>query len=172
MAVDGPVPASRAIRDAVLEDIPAIVGIYNEVIAHTTAVYRDTPVPLGEREAWWRERRRLGYPVLVAVDADEVVAFASFGDFRVWPCYRHTVEHSVHVRADLRGRGVGSALVRALLPIAAGLDKHVLIAGIDAANGGSIAMHQKLGFERVAHLREVGRKFDRWLDLVFLQRYV
>lgn len=160
------------IRDAALGDMPAIVAIYNEVIAHTTAVYRDSPVPLAEREAWWRARCDLKLPVLVALEGDEVVAFASFGEFRAWPCYRHTVEHSVHVRADRRGCGIGSALVRALIPIAAQLGKHVMIAGIDAANGASISMHEKLGFERVAHLREVGRKFDRWLDLVFLQRTV
>ena len=172
MAIDDSPQPVPAIRDARLEDIPAIVAIYNEVIANTTAVYREAAVPLGEREAWWRERCSRGFPVLVAVVGGEVVAFASFGDFRAWPCYRHTVEHSVHVRADRRGRGIGSALVRALVPIAASLGKHVLIAGVDAENGGSIAMHQKLGFERVAHLREVGRKFDRWLDLVFLQRTV
>jgi L-amino acid N-acyltransferase len=166
------VSGAPTIRDAEQRDLPAIVAIYNDVIARTTAVYSEAPVTLGEREAWWRERRGLGYPVLVAEECGEAVAFASFGDFRAWPCYRFTVEHSVHVRADRRGLGIGCALVRALFPIAAGLGKHVMIAGVDAANGGSIAMHEKLGFERVAHLREVGRKFDRWLDLVFLQRSV
>ena|SRR5271166_6414431 len=172
MTADASMRGVSALRDATLHDIPAIAAIYNEVIANTTAVYREAPVPPEERERWWRDRCALGYPVLVAADRDDIVAFASFGDFRAWPCYRHTVEHSVHVRADRRGRGIGSALVRALFPLAAGLGKHVLIAGVDAANGGSIAMHEKLGFERVAHLREVGRKFDRWLDLVFLQRYL
>ncbi|MGA2777580.1 MAG: N-acetyltransferase family protein [Steroidobacteraceae bacterium] len=160
------------IRDATENDIQAILEIYNEVIANTTAVYRELPASFADRETWWRERRRQSLPVLVAVDAGEVVGFASFGDFRAWPCYRHTVEHSVHVRADRRGRGVGSALVGALLPIAASLGKHVMIAAVDAANVGSISMHEKLGFQQVAHLREVGRKFDRWLDLVFLQRAV
>jgi len=163
---------SPTIREAEQRDLPAIVAIYNDVIAQTTAVYSESPVPLAERESWWRDRRGRGYPVLVAEDRGEVVAFASFGEFRAWPCYRYTVEHSVHVRADRRGCGIGSTLVRALFPIAASLGKHVLIAGVDAANHGSIAMHEKLGFERVAHLREVGRKFDRWLDLVFLQRIV
>lgn len=164
--------SAPTIRDATLGDIPAIVAIYNEVIANTTAVYRELPASFEDRETWWRERRERFLPVLVAIEAGEVVGFASFGDFRAWPCYRHTVEHTVHVRADRRGRGVGSALVRALFPIAAALGKHVMIAAVDAANGGSITMHENLGFARVAHLREVGRKFDRWLDLVFLQRTV
>jgi phosphinothricin acetyltransferase len=166
------------IRDATEQDMPAILEIYNEVIANTTAVYRELPAPLEERVAWWRARQASGYPVLVAVeddgaaDASTVLGFASFGEFRAWPCYRHTVEHSVHVRADRRRRGVGRALVTALFPLAAQLDKHVMIAGVDADNPVSIALHESLGFERVARFREVGRKFGRWLDLVFLQRYL
>jgi phosphinothricin acetyltransferase len=107
--------------------------------------------------------------VLIARDDSGVVGFSTFGDFRSWPGYRHTVEHTVHVRADCRGQGVGSALVRALLPRAAALDKHVMIGAVDAANAGSIRMHERLGFVRAATLSEVGRKFDRWLDLVFVQ---
>jgi len=169
------------IRDATEQDMPAILEIYNEVIANTTAVYRELPATLEERVAWWQDRRASGYPLLVAVEdtaaaepsaAGPVVGFATFGEFRAWPCYRHTVEHSVHVRADRRGCGVGRALVTALFPLAAGLGKHVMVAGVDADNAASIALHERLGFERVARFREVGRKFDRWLDLVFLQRYL
>jgi phosphinothricin acetyltransferase len=158
------------IRDANEGDLAAITAIYNEVIANTTAVFSDLAVTLEDRRDWWRRRVAAGYPLLVATDASGVVGFASFGDFRAWPGYRHTVEHSVHVRVDCRGRGVGRALVSALLPRASALAKHVMIAGVDAGNAASIRMHEGLGFERVAHLREVARKFDRWLDLVFLQR--
>lgn len=157
------------IDDLVEEDLPELLAIYNDVIATSTAVYSDLPTTLAERREWWLARRRQGYPVLVARDDSGVVGFATFGDFRSWPGYRHTVEHTVHVRADRRGRGIGSALVRALLPRAAALDKHVMIGAVDAANDGSIRMHERLGFVRAGHLREVGRKFDRWLDLVFLQ---
>jgi L-amino acid N-acyltransferase len=100
------------------------------------------------------------------------VGFSTFGDFRAWPGYRFTVEHSVHVRADCRGQGVGKELVKALFPRATALDKHVMIAGVDAANHASIRFHERLGFSRVGQLREVGYKFNRWLDLVFLQRAV
>lgn len=160
------------IRDADAADLAAILDIYNEVIANTTAVYSDRPVTLEERRAWRQARLDLGYPVIVAVDGSGVAGFGSFGDFRAWPCYHLTVEHSVHVRTDSRGRGVGKALVAELLARAARLGKHVMIAGVDADNAASLAMHARLGFERVAHLREVGRKFGRWLDLVFLQRFV
>ena len=158
------------IRDAGDDDLPAILAIFNEVIANSTAVYMDDLATLEERRAWHAARRAAGYPVLVAADESGVTGFASFGEFRAAPGYRFTVEHSVHVRADRRGRGLGSALVAALIPRAETLGKHVMIAGVDAANEASIAMHRRLGFEPVAHFREVGRKFDRWLDLVFLQR--
>lgn len=158
------------IRNATLADLPMILSIYNEVIAHTTAVYSDRPATLADREEWLRGRTAQGYPVIAASDDSGVIGFASFGDFRAWPCYGLTVEHSVHVRADRRGRGVGKALVRELLARAAAIPKHVMIAGVDADNAASIALHEGLGFVRVAHLREVGRKFDRWLDLVFLQK--
>jgi phosphinothricin acetyltransferase len=110
--------------------------------------------------------------VLVARDAHGVVGFASFGEFRAWPGYRFTVEHTVHVRADGRGRGIGSALMRALLTHTAVLGKHVMVAGVDADNAAAIGFHERLGFERAGRLREVGYKFDRWLDLVFLQRAI
>ena len=119
---------------------------------------------------WFKARQGQGYPILVATSGQDVLAFASFGDFRVWPCYRYTVEHTVHVRADQRGRGLGRRLVEALIPRAAALGKHVLVAGIDADNAASIKLHQRMQFKQVAHFRQVGRKFNRWLDLVFMQR--
>ena len=157
------------VRDAREDDLAAVLAIYNDVIHTTTAVYRDDPASLEERREWWQARTAQGYPVLVAVEDDAVVGFASFGDFRAWPGYRFTVEHSVHVRADRRGSGVGQALMPPLIARARGLGKHVMMAGVDADNDGSIRFHERLGFERVGHLREVGFKFGRRLDLVFLQ---
>ena len=160
------------IRECRVEDLRSILAIYNDVIATSTAIFAESPATLDDRTAWWEARVRQRYPVLVAVDESGVIGFSSFGDFRTSPGYRFTVEHSVHVRADRRGRGIGTALVTALLPIASALGKHVMIAGIDADNAASIRMHERLGFFRVAHFQQVGFKFGRWLDLVFLQRYL
>jgi phosphinothricin acetyltransferase len=161
------------VRAASADDVPAMMAIYNEIVAHSTAIYSFKPATLDERREWFRARTGGGWPVLAAVRGDELVGYASFAEFRgAWPGYLHSVEHSVYVRADCRHRGIGRALLSALLPIAAAMDKHVMIGGIDAANEGSLRLHEQLGFERVAHFREVGRKFGRWLDLVFVQRFI
>jgi L-amino acid N-acyltransferase YncA len=153
-------------------DLAGISAIYNEVVATSTAIFSHLPVTPEERAHWWQSRLAQGYPVLVARDAHAVVGFASFAEFRAWPGYRFTVEHTVHVRGDGRGRGIGSALMRALLAHAGALGKHVMVAGVDADNAAAIRFHERLGFERAGRLREVGYKFDRWLDLVFLQRAI
>src|SRR5215471_4989921 len=158
------------VRAAVPADLPGILAIYNDVIARSTAVYALAPVTLGERTAWFEARQAQGYPVLVAAEGGDVLGFSSFGDWRAWPGYRFTVEHSVYVATACHGRGIGRALVEALFPLAAKLDKHVILGGIDAANAASIAFHRRLGFKPVAHFEEVGHKFGRWLDLVFMQR--
>lgn len=159
------------IRDATPDDLDAILDIFNDVIATSTAVYSLQPTTLAERRAWFDARRAAGFPVLVAEQGGEVRGFASFGDFRgTWPGYRYSVEHSVHVRADSRGRGVGRRLLESLFPRALAMGKHVMVGGVDADNAASLRLHEALGFERVAHFREVGRKFGRWLDLVFVQR--
>jgi len=160
----------HTVADAGEDDLPGILAIYNEVIAHSTAVYQEEPVSLENRRAWLQARAAQGFPVLAARDPTGVVGFASFGEFRQWPCYRNTVEHSVHVRADCRGRGIGRSLVEALLERGRATGKHVMVAAVDADNAVSLRLHRSLGFVPVAHFREVGRKFDRWLDLVFLQR--
>ncbi len=157
------------IVDARAEHLPGLLEIYNDVVSNSTAIYSDQPSTLAEREAWWQARVALGYPVLIACDDSGVLGFGSFGDFRSWPGYRFTAEHSVHVRGDRRGQGVGRALLVELVERARQLGKHVLIAGVDAQNEASIRFHERLGFEKAGELREVGVKFGRWLDLVFLQ---
>jgi L-amino acid N-acyltransferase len=161
------------VRDATSDDLPGILAIYNEVIATSTAIYTSAPTTLEERRAWFEARTGQGYPVLVATDDGGIRGFSSFGDWRgAWPGYRFTVEHSIHVRADTRGTGVGRVLVEALFPRALAMDKHVMIGGVDAANAASLRFHERLGFEKVALFREVGNKFGRWLDLVFMQRFL
>lgn len=160
------------VADATEADLPGLLAIYNDVIVSSTAVFSSQPVALEDRRQWWQGRIAQGYPLLIARDAHGVAGFATFGDFRAWPGYRFTVEHTVHVRADGRGCGTGTALLRALIVRAAELGKHVMIAGVDADNAAAIRFHERLGFTHAGRLREVGRKFDRWLDLVFLQRSI
>ena len=150
-------------------DFDQVLAIYNEVIRNSTAVYTEEEYDEPRGRRWFEAKLASGYPFIVARDAEGVAGFASFGEFRVWPCYRHTVEHSVHIRVDRRGQGIGRALVQDLMGRAVALGKHVMIAGIDADNAASITLHEKLGFTRAGRLRQVGFKFGRWLDLEFLQ---
>jgi phosphinothricin acetyltransferase len=152
------------------DDLPGIVAIYNEVITTSTAVFSDQPVSLERQRDWLRARHAREFPVLVARVDGAVAGFASYGEFRPWPGYRHTVEHSVYVATAQRRRGVGRRLLEQLLEHAGAAGVHVMIAGIDAENRPSLRLHEELGFERVGRLGEVARKFDRWLDLVFMQR--
>jgi L-amino acid N-acyltransferase len=157
------------IDDARRDDLPEILAIYNEVIRNSTAVYTEVELTQERGRAWFDGKVGNGFPFIVARDASGVLGFGTFGEFRAPPCYQHSVEHSVHVRCDRRGQGVGRALVVELLARAAASSKHIMIAGIDADNAVSIGMHLSLGFRIVGHFHEVGFKFGRWLDLVFLQ---
>jgi L-amino acid N-acyltransferase len=160
------------IRDAVLSDFDEITAIYNEVLATSTAIYRDYPTTREERITWWNSRKEQGYPLLVATDGKVIAGFASFGDFRPWPGYRFTVEGTVHIHSSIRGQGVGTELLRELIARAQAIGKHVMIAGVDAENTASLGFLKRFGFEQTAQLREVGYKFDRFLDLVFLQYWI
>jgi phosphinothricin acetyltransferase len=158
------------IRDGRIDDVPGILAIYNDVIATSTAVYREEPATLDDRRQWFDGRQAQGSPILVATDDSGIVGFASYGDFRSWPGYRFTVEHTVHIRADQRGQGVGTRLMQALIERAVAQGKHVMVGGVDADNEPSLRFHERLGFVRAARLQQVGFKFGRWLDLVFVQR--
>ncbi|GAN67650.1 N-acetyltransferase [Acetobacter orleanensis] len=145
------------LRDACPADIPRITSIYNHAVAQTTAIWNDTVVDEANRLAWLLERQQAGYPVLVAVTAgDEVAGYATFGPWRAWDGYRHTVEHSVYVHPLAQRQGVGLALMTALIERARVQGKHVMVAGIDAANSGSVALHRQLGFEATGVMKEVG----------------
>ncbi|MGO3797249.1 MAG: GNAT family N-acetyltransferase [Pauljensenia sp.] len=158
------------IRDARLGDAGGIAAIYNDAVENTTAVWNETTVDASNRAAWIASHQEDGRPVLVAVDAaEEVLGYATYGDWRAWEGYRHTVEHSVYVSGDHRRAGIGEALMTALIRRARNAHVHVMVAGIEAGNSASIHLHEKLGFARVGLLEQVGWKFGRWLDLAFLQ---
>ncbi|MCE1235975.1 MAG: N-acetyltransferase family protein [Hyphomicrobiales bacterium] len=158
------------LRDATEADLDGITAIYNDAVANTTAIWNEKLVDRDNRARWMADRRAAGYPILVAEAADGAVAgYATFGDWRPFDGYRHTVEHSVYVAASARGQGVGEALMRELLTRARLLRKHAMVAGVEAGNLASIRLHEKLGFVTVGLMPEVGCKFGRWLDLAFLQ---
>jgi L-amino acid N-acyltransferase YncA len=163
-----PVPAP-SVRAASRKDVTAINAIYNQAVEHTTASWDLTPEPLENRLDWFDHKVAGGWPVLVAEDDSGVVGWGSYGPFRSKDGYARTVEHSVYVDLDRRGAGIGTALLRPLIEQARADGHHVMIGGVSADNLGSVAFHQHHGFVEVARFREVGRKFDRWLDLVFLQ---
>jgi phosphinothricin acetyltransferase len=158
------------IRAASEADLPGIMAIYNRAVAHTTAIWNDVVADLENRRAWWRGRVDAGFPVLVAVEGGTVLGYASYGPFRAFDGYRHTAEHSVYVAEAARRRGVAEALMRALEAEARRAGLHVMLGGIAADNEPSLRLHAKLDFTETARMPQVGRKFGRWLDLVFMQK--
>ncbi len=157
------------LREATETNLPQILEIYNEVILNTTSVYSEQPHTLAMRQAWFNERRAANFPVIVAEQNGVIVGFGSYGHFRAWPCYRFTAEHSVYVHKDYRGLGISKILLKELIAYAKAAGLHALIAGVDSDNEVSLKLHLAFGFTQVAHFKEVGFKFGRWLDLVFLE---
>jgi len=157
------------IRDACEDDLPGILAIYNDAILHTTAVYQYEPHTLDMRRAWLRGKKADGYPVLVAVDGEHVVGFGNLSRWRAAAAYKYSVENSVYVSQSYRGRGIGKRLLVALIDAARAMDAHAVIAVVEAENAVSIRLHESAGFEQAAYFKQVGYKFDRWLDLVFLE---
>ena len=158
------------IRAANHSDLPVICAIYNDAVANTTAIWNEILVDVANRATWLKARADAGYPVLVAVSEEgDVLGYASFGDWRAFDGYRHTVEHSVYVHKDHRGSGIGLKLLVALIAEAERIGKHVMIAAIESENAASIRLHARLGFVETGRMPEVGTKFGRWLDLTFMQ---
>lgn len=157
------------IEDARESDIPAITAILNHAAATSTATWHEYPKSEAEMVEWFVARKK-AYVVLAARDASGLLGYASYGPFRAPSGYRLSAEHSIYVREDRRGKGIGKALLTALIERARGQGLHALIGGIDADNSLSIGLHQAFGFQETGRLPQIGRKFDRWLTLVFLQK--
>jgi L-amino acid N-acyltransferase YncA len=169
-------PGSPPVRAAVEADLPAITHLFNVLIPTTATAWRDHLADEEEMADWWATQQAAGHPVVVAVaDDGAVVGYATWTGFRGgdrFPGYARTVEHTIHVAEDQHGRGVGRALLDALVAEAGRRDVHVLVGAIDSENEGSLAFHRALGFTEVGRMPEVGHKFGRWLDLVLVQRIV
>lgn len=165
------------IRDAEDADLSATLEIYNDLVAETTVTWALEPESLEGRRNWVAARRHRGFPVLVAVDEDSgvIAGIGTYGDFRdslAKPGYRYTVEHSIHIRKGWCGHNIGALLLEELVNRARLQGMHVIVAVVDGENEGSIRFHKRHGFTETARMPEIGRKFDRWLDLVILQRLI
>ncbi|MEQ3625081.1 MAG: N-acetyltransferase family protein [Celeribacter sp.] len=160
-----------SLRHAAARDADALAAIYNDAVENGTAIWNETRTDAQGRRAWLDARQARGFPVLVAVDAgDSVAGYASYGEWRPFEGFRHTVEHSVYVDARARGAGLGRVLLAALIEEARAADLHVMVGAVEAGNVASIRLHKGLGFVECGRMPQVGAKFGRWLDLVFLQR--
>lgn len=160
------------VRHATENDVPAMLEIYNEIILNTTAVWHNEPHTLQMRQEWFALKQEQGYPVFVAEQNSVLTGFSTIGPFRPWVGYRFTVENSVYVSAENRGQGIAKLLIPPIIEAARQLKLHAIVAGIEATNEASIALHNKFGFIEVAHFKEVGFKFNRWMDLKFLELIV
>lgn len=156
------------IRLASEADLPAIDEIYNWYIPRSTCTYDEQVHPFESRIEWFKHHGPR-HPVTVAELDGQVVGWGSLSDFRDRSAYRFTCENSVYVKHDVQGKGIGSALLADLIERARALGYHTIIAGADAEQTASIALHRKFGFETVAHFKQAGYKFDRWLDVIFMQ---
>ena len=157
------------IRTSVYEDVAAMLAIYNDIISTTTAVWQEEEHSLIMRQDWFRDKENNKLPIFVAEEDKQVIGFSTYGAFRLSFGYRFTVENSVYVAGASRGKGVGSLLLKPLIDAAKKASLHAIVAGIEASNDASIALHKKFGFIEVAHFKQVGFKFGKWMDLKFLE---
>jgi phosphinothricin acetyltransferase len=158
------------IRECTENQLPEILAIFNDAILNSTALYDYKIRTMEMMHDWYAEKQKGKYPVLGAFDENNtLLGFATYGMFRVRPAYKYTVEHSVYVRSDARGAGVGKWLLKKIIEKAEEQNYHVLVGGIDASNMISIRLHEKAGFEFCGLIKQSGFKFGKWLDLAFYQ---
>jgi L-amino acid N-acyltransferase YncA len=165
-------PASAgavSIREAQPRDLDAILAIYNDAIATGTALWIDETVDRPNRERWLAAQQANGFPVFIAEVDDVVAGYASYGVWRAYSGYRHTVDDSIYLEPTFHGRGIGSTLMAALVAHARAAGFHVMIADIESGNTASIRLHARFGFEVSGVIAEVGTKFGRWLDLTVMR---
>ncbi|WP_338473233.1 N-acetyltransferase family protein [Niallia sp. XMNu-256] len=157
------------IREATVQDMEEILAIYNDAIVNTTAVYDYNPHTIEDLMAWYQKKVEGNFPVLVFEEDGKLIGYATYGPFRDWAAYKYSAEHSIYVKSDEKGKGIGTILLKEIIQMAKDREYKTLIAGIDAANEVSIHLHQRLGFRHAGTIHHAGYKFNRWLDLVFYQ---
>jgi len=152
------------------KQLPEILDIFNEAILNSTALYDYKTRTMETMYAWYADKQKHNSPVIGSFDENNVLlGFATYGMFRVRPAYKYTVEHSVYVRSDFRGQGLGKVLLREIIRKATEQDFHVLVGVIDASNAASQKLHENEGFVLTGVMTEVGYKFGKWLDAAFYQ---
>ena len=163
-------PAQMKVRPATRDDLPGILEIYNEAVLNTTATYDYEPRTLEHRIAWFEDHAKNNLPVFVAVKDDgRLAGWSALNRYHDRKGYQFTTENSVYVAAGQRSRGIGRLLMKPLIDAARERGLHAILAGIDAENEASIRLHASLGFVKVAHFKQVGFKFDRWLDVIYME---
>lgn len=157
------------LRDAIINDVPSILDIVNHEILNSTVLYEYDTRTISQQQKWFAEKKNQGWPVVVAEQNKCLVGFGTYGLFRQRIAYQNSVEHSVYVHKDFRGKTIGHQLMTELVNRAKKQEYHTMVAGIDSTNQDSVEFHRKFGFEMVGTFKEVGFKFNRWLDVVFIQ---
>jgi L-amino acid N-acyltransferase len=149
----------------------AILAIFNEAIANSTAIYEYTLFPPDYMPKWFGSKAQGNYPVIgLETDDGTLAGFASYGKFRDRPAYKYTVEHSIYMDTRFRSQGHGRVLIEAITAAAIRQNYHTMVGGIDASNAGSIRFHERMGFSHCGTVKQVGFKFGRWLDLALYQK--
>lgn len=156
------------IRLATADDLDRINEIYNHYVLHSTCTYQEEPHSAEERARWFEDHGP-AHPVTVAEIDGQVIGWGSLSPFHSRSAYRFSTENSIYVDHAWHRRGVGGRLLGDLIARGRAAGHHTIVAGIDGEQGASVAIHEKFGFERVAHLRQVGFKFNRWLDVIYMQ---
>jgi phosphinothricin acetyltransferase len=158
------------IRPARDTDIAEINSIFNHEVEHSAPLWIETPVTLVERKEWLAARRADGFPVLVAEADGHVLGFGSYGTFRLYEGFWPTVEHSLYVASTARGKGVGRALLAALIDSARSQGKKVIVAAVDSENKASLFLHRAMGFVETGRMPRIGEKWGKRRTMVLLQR--
>lgn len=159
---------SVTIRPAVESDLVAINEIYNHYVLHSTCTYQEEPEPLEGRRKWFSEHGERN-PATVADLNGQVVGWGSLSSYHLRCAYRNTVENSVYVHHEYHRCGIGSLLLAELIAAARALGCHAIIAAIDGEQTASVALHAKFHFQQVGRFKQVGFKFGRWLDVIYME---
>jgi L-amino acid N-acyltransferase len=159
---------AEGIRVAGLADLATINDIYNHYVFHSTCTYQETAEPMESRRQWFAGHGAR-HPVTVAEINGKIVGWGSLSPYHARSAYRNTVENSVYIHHEFQRRGIGSIILKDLIERSRAIGHRAIIAGIDVEQTGSVRLHEKFGFEKVGHMKQVGFKFGRWLDVVYME---